>query len=252
MGVALTATAVAALVFAAYFAGKTRLRRVLAGVAAAALAAVFVWSWAREGRAPAGFYGTGLLFAFASACTALFAGRPVARSASAGGALALVLWAAFARPPAEEPGCAGYLLLAHAASFMAGYALLLAAAVCAGASLARRYKKHERELTERARSASHLALAFLALGTVLGAFAARAAWGEYWTWNAKEAAILVPVALLAAARIAGARTSSGRKLVLVAAAAAALAYFAVGFFPASRTSPHPGWRPEPFARRGGA
>ncbi len=236
--IALALAAVAALVVAAYFGGRERLRRALAGGAAAAVAAVFISFWARAGSPPAGFYGTGILFAFAAACAALSSRRFLATFASAAGALALVLWAVLAGPPEGEAARATWRFIPHAAAFMAGYVFLLAAASAAGASFA--WKKKERELAEDARLASHLALAFLAAGAVLGAFAARAAWGEYWTWDAQESAALVPLALVAASRIAGAHTPAGRKLLIVAGVAAAPGYFALGWLPASSTSLHPG------------
>lgn len=238
MELTVAAAAIGALVVAAYFGGKERLRRALAGAAAAGVAFVFISRWVSGGSVPLGPYGTGLLFVFASACAGALARRSVAAFASAAGAGALVLWAALTRAPEGQVPCAGsFLLLPHAAAFMAGYALLLAAAAAAGASFA--WKKKERKLADAVRAPSQLSLAFLAAGTVIAAFAARAAWGEYWAWDAKEAAALAPVALLAAARIVGAHTPAGRKLLLAAAATAALAYFAVGFFPASKVSLHP-------------
>ena len=235
----LSALGVTALVVAAYFAGKERLRRALAGGAAGIIAVIFIWSWLREGRAPAASsYGMGLFFAFASACIAAAADRLLATFASATGATVLVLWAVLAVPREGTAGCAGLSVVLHAAAFMAGYASLAAAAAAGGTSL--RWKNKESDLAECARLAARVALAFLAGGAVLGAFLARAKWGEYWAWDVKEAASLVPLALVAASGAARAQTRAGRKLVLLAAAAAAAGYFALGFLPASNLSLHPG------------
>jgi cytochrome c-type biogenesis protein CcsB len=164
---------------------------------------LIVQSWAASGRPPfKTLYESLLLLTFCTSLVHLGVER-VARlpvlGAGASVLLAAALSYAMARRDLETihlpPALQSPWFIPHVVVYFTGYAVLLMAAVAAGAYLARPGGQVTVESGEGVRAVGYKSIMhvlvivgfiLLTAGLVLGAVWAKEAWGNYWTWDPKE------------------------------------------------------------------
>lgn len=161
-----------------------------------ALIGLVAWLWAHLGRPPLRTLGeTRLLYAAWLPAIALFAAwrwRTRLLLAPMAGMALLFLLLNLMRPEARVkalmPALQSGWFVPHVVVYMAAYACLGLASLAAAVLLLRRARGIQDEESALALPLRLLWLGFplLTAGLVVGAFWAKTAWGDYWTWDPKE------------------------------------------------------------------
>jgi len=181
---------------------KTLLRKWALFAGWLCIAAILLWLWVSLGRPPLRTMGeTRLWYAFFLPLAAMFAEArfrapalclPVLIMASCFVAIDLVKPELFDK--ALMPALRSPWFIPHVLAYMTAYAALALASFCAARMLFRAGKgKSDSAQSDYELSVNCLRLGFplLTCGIIFGAFWAKEAWGDYWSWDVKETWALV-------------------------------------------------------------
>jgi len=230
-----------------------RWSRALAVVGVVALGVHIVVAWVKLGRPPMRTLGeTRLWYAFFVPIIGLAVEQRLRLAAARVPTLLMGLVfvvLGLARPDAFDrtmmPALQSPWLIPHVIVYMAGYAVMGLAAALALWELGSATRRREPVAVTAVRAPLLLVrvgVPLLTIGMALGAVWAQVAWGDYWTWDPKEAWAFISWAayLLILHSAARGRTSPKRMLVLIALAAAGIlvTWFLVNVLPSAVSSVH--------------
>lgn len=136
------------------------------------------------------------------------------------------------------PALQSFWFIPHVTVYMFSYSVLGCACLLAIAGL----RKHKEEYLDTTDSLVYTGVAFLTVGMLTGAIWAKAAWGDYWSWDPKETwAAITWCGYVLYIHLRMYRRKSVRLLygILIAAfLALQMCWYGVNYLPSAKTSIH--------------